>query len=143
MADKKGFFAEFREFALKGNVIDLAVGVIVGGAFTSITNSLINDVIMPFIGMFLGGVDFSSWVLSLPNLYGGDPIPLNIGVFINTVINFLVLAFVVFLMVKAINKARSIHEKPAPEPEPAPEPDPEPTKEELLLTEIRDLLKNK
>ncbi len=139
MAEKKGFIAEFKEFALKGNVIDLAVGVIVGGAFSTITNSLINDLVMPVIGMFLGGIDFSSWVVNLPNLYGGDPIPMNIGLFINTVINFLVLALVVFMMVKAINKARAKKEEPAPEP--APEPEPEPTKEELLLTEIRDLLK--
>ncbi len=137
MADKKKFLTEFKEFALKGNVIDLAVGVIIGGAFSTITNSLINDLIMPVIGVFLGGIDFSSWVVQLPNLYGGEAIPMNIGVFINTVINFLVLAMVVFVMVRVINKARAKKEEPAPEPA----PEPEPTKEEQLLTEIRDLLK--
>lgn len=129
----KKFFTEFKTFINRGNMIDMAVGVIVGGAFSTIVNSLINDIIMPVLGVFLGGVDFSSWVIELKNLYGGDPIPLNIGLFINNVVNFFVLAFCVFLMVKALNKLKK--EKPA-----AP---PAPDAKEELLKEIRDLLKEK
>ncbi len=126
----KKFFSEFRTFINKGNMFDMAVGVIVGGAFSTIVNSLINDIIMPILGVVLGGVDFSSWVIPLFNLYGGDPIPLNIGLFINNVVNFLVLAVCVFGMVKAVNRVK--REKPA-----AP---PAPDKKEELLEQIRDLL---
>ena len=136
---KSKFISEFKEFALKGNVLDLAIGVIIGGAFSSITSSLVNDIIMPFIGMFLGGVDFSSWSIELPRFFGQpDPILLNIGTFIKTIINFIILALVVFLIVKFVNKLH--RKKEETETPPAP---PEPTKEELLLTEIRDLLKEK
>lgn len=126
----KKFFREFRTFINKGNMFDMAVGVIVGGAFSTIVNSLISDIIMPILGVVLGGVDFSSWVVPLYNLYGGDPILLNIGLFMNNVVNFLVLAFCVFWMVKAMNRMKK--EKPA-------EP-PAPDKKEELLTQIRDLL---
>lgn len=126
----KKFFREFRTFINKGNMFDMAVGVIVGGAFSTIVNSLISDIIMPILGVVLGGVDFSSWVVPLYNLYGGDPIPLNIGLFMNHVVNFLVLAFCVFWMVKAVNRTRR-------ETPPAP---PAPDKKEELLTQIRDLL---
>ncbi len=126
----KKFLSEFRTFINKGNMFDMAVGVIVGGAFSTIVNSLINDIIMPILGVVLGGVDFSSWVIPLFNLYGGDPIPLNIGLFINNVVNFLVLAVCVFGMVKAVNRVK--REKPA-----AP---PAPDKKEELLEQIRDLL---
>jgi len=128
-------FKEFKEFITKGSVIDLAIGVIIGGAFAAITASLVGDIIMPIVGMLLGGVDFNSWIVYLPNLYGGDPIPMTLGIFINTVINFVIIAFVVFLIVKGINKFRKKKEAEA-----AP---PEPTKEEVLLAEIRDILKDK
>ena len=126
----KKFLSEFKTFIARGNVMDMAVGVIVGGAFGTISKSLIDDVLMPLLNTILGGVDFSSWVVPLYNLYGGDPIPLNIGLFINNVVNFLVLAFCVFWMVKGMNRIKK--EKPA-------EP-PAPDKKEELLTQIRDLL---
>ena len=130
----KKFFEEFKAFAMRGNVIDMAVGVIIGGAFKAIADSLVNDIINPILGVFTGGnIDLSGLSISLP--HGGD---LMIGNFINAILNFLIMAFVVFCIVKAINKMHDKLSKPAaPEPEKAPEP----TKEELLLTEIRDLLK--
>ena len=112
----KKFISEFRTFINKGNMFDMAVGVIVGGAFSTIVNSLISDIIMPILGVVLGGVDFSSWVVPLYNLYGGDPLPLNIGLFMNNVVNFLVLAFCVFWMVKGMNRIKK--EKPAEPPAP-------------------------
>ena len=133
----KRFFKEFREFAVKGNAFDLAVGVIIGAAFGKIVSSVVKDIAMPFIGMFLGGVDFSSWKIELPRFFGQkDAIYLNLGVFINTVIEFVIIAFVVFLMVKAINRLKKKKEE-------APAAPPAPTNEELLLTEIRDILKDK
>lgn len=130
----KKFFEEFKAFAMRGNVIDMAVGVIIGGAFKAIADSLVNDIINPVLGVFTGGnIDLSGLSISLP--HGGD---LMIGNFINAILNFLIMAFVVFCIVKAINKMHDKLSKPAaPEPEKAPEP----TKEELLLTEIRDILK--
>ena len=130
----KKFFEEFKTFAMRGNVIDMAVGVIIGGAFKAIADSLVNDIINPVLGVFTGGnIDLSGLSISLP--HGGD---LMIGNFINAILNFLIMAFVVFCIVKAINKMHDKLSKPAaPEPEKAPEP----TKEELLLTEIRDILK--
>jgi large conductance mechanosensitive channel len=128
---------EFKEFALKGSVIDLAVGVIIGAAFGKIVSSLVTDVITPFISMFLGGVDFKSWEIELPRFFGQvDPIIMKPGLFVNTVIEFVILAFVIFIFIKAINKARKKKEA-------APVATPEPSKEELLLTEIRDILKDK
>ena len=136
----KGFIHEFREFIARGNVLDLAVGVIIGGAFSTITSSLTADVIMPIVSIFLGGVDFSAMQIVLPNLFGTvseTPNTLNYGNFLNAVINFLIMAFVVFCIVKAFN---SMHRKKEAAPA-APPPPPEPSNEEKLLTEIRDLLK--
>ncbi|MBP1473842.1 large-conductance mechanosensitive channel protein MscL [Frateuria sp. MAH-13] len=127
---------EFKKFAMRGNVIDLAVGVVIGGAFGKIVSSLVDNVIMPPIGLATGGVDFSrlKWVLK-----PADPatktaeVAIQYGAFINTVITFLIIAFVIFLLVKAINRLA-----PKPEDKPAVQPP-----DVVLLTEIRDLLKNK
>lgn len=142
---------EFKEFALKGNVLDLAVGVIIGGAFGGIVNSLIKDVIMPPIGMALGKVDFSQLKFVLQPgkaaTLGADgketapavaEVAVNYGAFVTVVINFIILAFVIFLVVKAFNTARKRFEAEKPAPAPA-----GPTKEQVLLTEIRDLLARK
>jgi len=128
-----GFIQEFKEFAMRGSVVDLAVGVVIGGAFGKITASFVNDVLMPPIGLLLGGVDFSNLALTLAPAAGDKPaVLLRYGAFINTVIDFLIVAFAIFLVVKAMN---AMSRKQA-EPPPAP-----PTKEELLLTEIRDTLR--
>ena len=138
----KKFIAEFKEFAMKGNVVDMAIGVVIGAAFGKITTSLVNDVIMPLISRITGGVDFSAWkwVLKAAEVAeDGTEIPeiaVNYGSFVAVVLDFLIIALVLFLVVKAINKLRSIGKKE----EPAEEEDPAPTSEELL-TEIRDLLK--
>ena len=135
---------EFKEFAIKGNVIDMAVGVVIGGAFGKIVNSLVTDVIMPPIGLLLGKVDFSNLFLNL----SGTPAAslaeakakglatLNYGVFINTAIEFLIIAFAIFVVIKQINRLK----REAP---PAPASPPEPSNEEKLLGEIRDLLKTR
>ena len=134
----KKFFGEFKTFALRGNVMDLAVGVIIGGAFGAITTSLIGDVIMPILGMFIGGIDFSDAAFALPHLFGGaEPIMLNIGLFIQAVINFIVLALVVFCLVRGMNMLRKKDEAKA---EPAPVAEPKPSNEEVLLGEIKALL---
>ena len=152
--DKKSLWKEFTEFAVKGNAMALAVGTIIGAAFSTITKSLTDDVIMPIVSIFLGGVDFSELKITLPRLFGeapldeaGNPIlnTLNWGNFISAVINFLILAFVVFMIVKGLNKLTELgkkEEEVAEEvvEEPAP---PAPSAEEVLLAEIRDLLKNK
>ena len=142
----KKFFAEFKEFAIKGNVVDMAIGVVIGGAFGKITTSLVNDVIMPLISRVTGGVDFSAWkwVLKAAEVdeTGAETaaeIAVNYGSFIAVVLDFLIIALVLFMVVKAINKLRTIGKKPE---EPAEEEEPAPTSEELL-TEIRDLLKDK
>jgi large conductance mechanosensitive channel len=128
-------FKEFKDFAMKGNVLDMAVGVIMGAAFAPIVNSLVKDVIMPPIGMLMGKVDFSALKLTIAAAQGENPaVTINYGVFINTVISFVITAFAIFLLVKAANKA-----KKAPAPAPAAPPPPSPT--ESLLGEIRDLLK--
>lgn len=138
----KKFWREFKEFINKGNVLGLAVGVIIGGAFSTITTSLTNDIIMPIVSIFLGGVDFSTMNLALPTFFpvADEAVPntLNYGNFISAVINFLILALVVFLIVKAVNKAMSLTKKREEE---TPHPPPTPSNEEVLLTEIRDLLK--
>lgn len=138
----KKFLDEFKAFINKGNVLGLAVGVIIGGAFSTITTSLTNDIIMPIVSIFMGGVDFSSMSVMLPTMFpvpeDAAPNTLNYGSFISAVINFFILALVVFFIVKAVNKAMSIGKKPKEEAPPAP---PEPSAEEKLLTEIRDLLK--
>lgn len=128
----KKFFSEFKTFAMRGNVVDLAVGVIVGGAFSNITTSLINDIIMPIIGIFVSENSFSDLSLTV-----GSAV-ITYGNFIQAVLNFLIMAFVVFCMVKAINRLHRKEEAPAAEPAP-----PEPSAEEKLLAEIRDLLKEK
>lgn len=135
----RGFIAEFKTFIARGNVLDLAVGVIIGGAFSSITSSLTADVIMPLVSILLGGIDFSAMKITLPNLFGvvtETPNTLNYGNFINAIINFLIMAFVVFCIVKFFNGLRKKEEA-------APVAPPAPTAEEILLTEIRDLMKEK
>ena len=132
----KKFFEEFKAFAMRGNVIDMAVGVVIGGAFGKITNSVVNDIIMPLISMLTGGIDFSAWkwVLKEAVMEGSEVVTPEVAV----ILDFIIIAFAVFCMVKAINKMHDKLSKPA---EPEPEKAPEPTKEELLLAEIRDLLK--
>ena len=130
----KGFLAEFREFASRGNVMDMAVGVIVGGAFKSIVDSLVKDVVMPFIGIFVDTGSFADVVLHV----GGADI--MIGNFIGAVVNFLLVALIIFCMVKFINKAHSLMEK---EEEPAPEAPKGPTAEELLSQILDELKKDK
>lgn len=138
------FIQEFKEFAVKGNAVDMAVGVIIGGAFGKIVSSIVDDIIMPPIGWLIGGVQFSDLKitlpqLSVPGLEQTQAVTINYGNFLQTVFNFLIIAFCVFLMVKGINKlSKKKIEEPA-----ALAPEPEPSKEEQLLSEIRDLLKNK
>ena len=129
-----GMMKEFKEFAVKGNVVDMAVGIIIGAAFGKIVSSLVGDVIMPPIGLILGGVDFSNLSIILKEAVDKAPaVTLNYGKFIQTVIDFIILAFAIFLLVKGINALkRKQEEAPA-----------EPPKQEVLLTEIRDLLKKK
>lgn len=127
-----GIFKEFQEFAVKGNVLDMAVGIIIGGAFGTIVKSLVEDVVMPPIGMMLGGVDFSSFVWTLKPAEGDvAAVTINYGLFINNVISFLVVAWAVFMLVKAMNSFKKKQEAAPP---------PAPPKQEVLLTEIRDLL---
>ena len=140
------FFKEFKEFALKGNVMDMAVGVIIGTAFGKITTSLVNDVFMPLIGLLIGGVDLGQLnivlkpeVLDEAGQVVTEAVTLGIGTFLSTVIDFVLVAFVIFLMVKAINQFHKLTKKKEEEA-PAPEEPEAPTSEELL-TEIRDLLK--
>lgn len=141
-------FKEFKEFAMRGNVVDMAVGIIIGAAFGTIVKSLVSDVIMPPIGLALGDVDFSNLFRVLKEGTPAGPyaalveaqeagaVTINYGLFINTIISFLIVAFAVFLVIRAINNMRRKEEEAPPTPA-------EPTKEETLLTEIRDLLKNK
>ena len=145
----KGFLGEFKTFIARGNVMDMAVGVIIGGAFGKISTSLVNDVIMPLISVLTGGIDFSNWKIVLKAAVAGadgaidasTEIAIRYGAFLATILDFLIIAFAVFLMIKTIN---GFHDKmkkqeeavPAEESAPA-----EPSNEEKLLTEIRDLLK--
>jgi len=126
---------EFREFAVKGNMIDMAVGIIIGGAFGKIVSSLVNDVLMPPLGVLIGGVNFTAlkWTIGSP-IEGKDPATINYGTFIQTAIDFLIVAWAVFLMIKAINAMKRKEEA-------APATPPAPTKDQVLLTEIRDILK--
>ncbi len=134
----KGFMKEFKEFIARGNVMDMAVGVIIGGAFGKISASLVNDIIMPLISMLTGGIDFTAWKWVLKAAVGETPeVAVNFGVFLATVLDFIIIAFAVFCMIKAINSVHRKKEEAPAEPEPVPEP----SAEEKLLTEIRDLLK--
>jgi large conductance mechanosensitive channel len=144
-------FKEFRDFAIKGNMIDLAIGVIIGAAFGAIVSSMVDDIFMPIIGLIIGGVDFSNLFVVLKNP-DNLPVPslafakengiatLNIGLFINAMVKFTIIAFVLFLVVKGINtlKARAIRE-----PAPVPAAPPAPTREAVLLMEIRDALRGR
>lgn len=129
------FLKEFREFAMKGNVVDMAVGIIIGAAFGKIVSSLVADIIMPPLGLLIGGVDFKQFSVILRAAEGDIPaVVLNYGMFIQTVFDFVIVAFAIFMAIKVMNKVRR-------EKEAAPEAPPAPTKEEVLLSEIRDLLK--
>ena len=153
-----GLLQEFKAFALKGNVVDMAVGVIIGGAFGKIVTSLVNDIIMPPIGAVMGGVDFKDLAVVIKEAEAevlneaGEVVTAAVpevlwkyGAFIQQVVDFLIIAISVFVMIKLINKLSSMRKKEeeAAVAEPAPAPEPEPTKEEVLLAEIRDLLKEK
>ena len=126
---------EFKAFAMRGNVVDMAVGIVIGAAFGKIVASLVNDVIMPPIGMMLGGVDFSEIIITLKQAVGETPaVTMNIGVFINTVIEFIIVAFAIFMVIKGMNAMKKKEEKKPAEP-------PKPSEEVVLLKEIRDSLK--
>lgn len=130
-----GFLKEFKEFAMKGNVVDMAVGIIIGAAFGKIVSSLVADVFMPPLGMVIGGVDFSSLAITLKAAAGDAPaVTLNYGKFIQTIFDFLIVAFAIFMAIKAMNTFK----KKAEEAPPAPA---EPPRQEVLLEQIRDLLK--
>ena len=138
------FLQDFKDFAMKGNVVDMAVGVIIGGAFGKIVTSVVNNIIMPPVGVITGGVDFTDLKVTLKEAVVegeevvSEAVTLNYGQFIQDVVDFLIIAFCIFLMVKGIAKLNRKKEEA-----PAPEPDPKPSNEEVLLTEIRDLLKKK
>ena len=135
---------DFKEFAMKGNVLDMAIGIVIGAAFAKIVSSFVADLLMPPLGMLMGKVDFTNWFVNLSGLAGGPSdfatlkaakdagaVTLNYGVFLNTVIDFTIVAFAIFLLVKQVNRLK--RNEPAPPPAP-------PTHQEVLLTEIRDLL---
>jgi len=130
-----GVMKEFKEFAIKGNVVDMAVGIIVGAAFGKIVSSFVADVIMPPIGVILGGVDFSSLAYVVKEAAGDVPaVVISYGQFVQTIVDFTIVAFAIFMAVKVINSLKKAEEE-------KPEEEPEPSAEEVLLTEIRDLLK--
>lgn len=127
------FVKEFREFAVKGNVVDMAVGIIIGAAFGKIVTSFVNDIITPPLGYLIGGVDFTDLAATLPAIQEGrDPVTINYGAFLQTTFDFIIIAFAIFLAIKMINRIKRKEEVAPSAP---------PTKEEVLLTEIRDLLK--
>ncbi len=143
----KKFFEEFKAFAMRGNVVDMAVGVVIGGAFGKITTSIVNDIIMPLISMLTGGVEFSQWkwvlkeaVLDAEGAVTAAEVAVNYGNLISIILDFIIIAFAVFCLVKGLNALHRKEEEPAEEPAPEPEAPPAPTAEELL-SEIRDLLK--
>ena len=158
---KPAWWEEFKAFAIKGNAMALAVGTIIGGAFSTITKSLTDDLIMPLVNIFLGGADFSEFKIALPRMPWVEPVYetvvneageevvqlvqnyLTVGNFISAVINFFILAVVVFAIVKGLNKISEIGKKKEEEAPAEPPAPPAPSAEEVLLTEIRDLLKNK
>ncbi|MDD5953271.1 MAG: large-conductance mechanosensitive channel protein MscL [Oscillospiraceae bacterium] len=129
----KKFFADFKAFVSKGNVIDMAVGVVIGAAFGKIVSSLVDNIIMPALSLLTGSINLSELAFTIPSATG-DPISLQYGLFLQNIIDFFIIAFTIFLCIKLIGKFRRKKEE-------APAAPPEPTKEELLLTEIRDLLK--
>ena len=150
----KKFFEEFKAFISRGNVLDMAVGVIIASAFGTITTTLVNKVVMPAIGLIVGGNDLTSslnWTVkpAVVEMVDGvetvvtEATVIAFGDFLAAIINFILIAFIVFCIIKTFNKAKEMAEKKKAEEEAAPPADPEPTKEELLLTEIRDLLKEK
>lgn len=129
------FIKEFREFAMRGNVVDMAVGIIIGAAFGKIVSSLVADVIMPPLGLLIGGIDFKQFAVALREASGDVPaVVLNYGVFLQTVFDFVIVAFAIFIAIKMLNKLRREQAEAPAEP-------PAPSAEETLLTEIRDLLK--
>ena len=132
-----GMMQEFKTFAMRGNVIDMAVGIVIGGAFGKIVSSFVADVIMPPIGLLIGGVNFSNLLITIKNATGdAAAVTLNYGKFIQTVVDFIIIAFAIFMVIKGMNSLKKKEEE-------APAPPPPPSKEETLLTEIRDVLKQK
>jgi large conductance mechanosensitive channel len=132
-----GMIKEFKEFAVKGNVVDMAVGIIIGAAFGKIISSFVKDVIMPPIGVAIGGVDFSDLTYIIKEASGdAAAVAISYGVFIQALLDFIIIAFAIFLVIKMINASKKKEEE-------APAEEPKPSNEEILLTEIRDLLKNK
>jgi len=130
-----GMIKEFQEFAVKGNVVDMAVGIIIGGAFGTIVKSLVADIIMPPVGLMMGGIDFSEIVITLKEATAdAEAVTMNIGTFINNVISFVIVAWAVFMLVKAMNSLKKKEEEAPAEPE-------APPRSEVLLEEIRDALK--
>jgi len=133
----KKLMQEFKAFAMRGNVIDMAVGIVIGAAFGKIVASFVSDVLMPPIGILIGGVDFSDLVITLKHAVGDTPaVVMSYGVFIKAIVDFIIIAFAIFMVIKAMNAAKKKEEA-------APTAPPEPPKEEVLLTEIRDLLKER
>ena len=148
--EKNGFISEFKKFISRGNVMDLAVGMIIGSSFTAIVNSLVNDMLMPVIGTIIGGINFSNLKIVIKEAdeaAGIAEAAICYGTFIQAIVNFIIVAFAVFLLVKGINslkdRAEALKKKEEEAAAAAPAPAPQPSAEEQLLTEIRDLLKNK
>jgi len=132
-----GMMSEFKDFAMRGNVVDMAVGIVIGGAFGKIVSSFVSDVLMPPLGLMMGGVDFKDLAIVLKEAVGDVPaVTLNYGSFIQTVVDFVIIAFAIFMVIKAMNNLKKKEEA-------APEAPAKPSEEVLLLTEIRDSLKNK
>lgn len=133
----KKFFSEFKDFILRGNVLDMAVGVIIGAAFNAIITSLVQNILTPIISIFTTKTQFADLTLSIPNLLGSGVVEIKYGVFIESIISFLIMAFSVFIVIKVFNKLSNLRKKSAEE---EPEDEEKPSNEEVLLTEIRDLL---
>ena len=130
-----GMMSEFKKFAMKANVVDMAVGIVIGAAFGKIVSSFVNDILMPPIGMLIGGVDFSDLAFTLQEAIGEEAaVTINYGSFIQTALDFIIIAFAIFMVVKGMNRMKKKEEEKPAEP-------PKPTNEEVLLAEIRDLLK--
>ncbi|MDD4848453.1 MAG: large-conductance mechanosensitive channel protein MscL [Bacteroidales bacterium] len=144
------FLKEFKDFAMRGNVMDMAIGVIIGAAFGKIVTSLVSDLLMPLIGALVGGINFTDWKWTIVNEHPSlidaskmmPAVTLNYGNFLQVLFDFVIVAFCIFLLIKGINKLSNLKKKEEVKPAPTPEP-PAPTKEEVLLTEIRDLLKER